>query len=66
MLTIKKEIADEYIRNLLKKQFKKYEMTDEEITQELIDMKREQLLAGRVLRAYNVYVKKIRGKRGRR
>jgi len=32
MATIKKEIPDIYIRNLLKKQFKAYEMTDEDIT----------------------------------
>lgn len=46
----RKKIADSYIRSLLKKEFKSLRLKDEDITQDLIDMKRTQLEAERVLR----------------
>lgn len=62
MSAMEKEMPEAYIRNLLKRELKSYGITDKDITQELIDMKREDLAAKRALRAHNAYVKEIKRK----
>jgi len=64
-VTVSREkIPAGYIRRLLKKEFKSLKLKDEDITQELIDMKRMQLEAERVLReceAFFTEKKKMKG-----
>ena len=62
METVKTQISDKYIRNLLRKQFKAYGMTDEEIeiTQDSIEKYRKVLIVKRHVRALNKMMKKVK------